>query len=340
MSGFNVLILFHWSPSNNMTLFNYFYDQIADTSLASWSSSLPDLIDKRMDRQRWGDLPTWLSVLHDLPSINITDVDYTSSVVRIGQSKDCDDDTRAALEAQLRRYHPWRKGPFELCGMTIDTEWRSDLKWNRLKEHIFPLQGRTVLDIGAANGYHCFRMLGAGAKMAVGIEPTLLYMLQFHAFYHYAQTSGISVLPLGIDDMPSHFNVFDTVFSMGLLYHRRSPFDHLIQCRDLLRDGGELVLETIVIDGGDGDVFSPKGRYAKMPNVWFIPSVLTLEHWLKRMHFKNVRCVDVSVTTAEEQRVTDWMGFESLPDFLDPHDTTKTVEGYPAPKRAVMIAQT
>jgi tRNA (mo5U34)-methyltransferase len=74
-----------------------------------------------------------------------------------------------------------------------------------------------------------------------------------------------------------------------------------------------------------------------MRNVWFIPSVATLTDWLNDMKFKNIRCVDVTRTTGEEQRVTSWMEFESLADFLDPDDDSRTVEGYPAPKRAIFI---
>ena len=44
------------------------------------------------------------------------------------------------------------------------------------------------------------------------------------------------------------------------------------------------------------------------------------------------------MTTTEEQRKTELMITESLEDFLDPTDPTKTIEGYQAPTRAVFIA--
>ena len=125
---------------------------------------------------------------------------------------------------------------------------------------------------------------------------------------------------------------------MGVLYHRRSPLDHLYELRACLRAGGELVLETLVIEGGEGQVLMPEQRYAKMRNTWFIPSVETMCLWLRRCGFKQVRCVDTVVTTLAEQRQTDWMHFESLADFLDPDDRSKTIEGYPAPVRAIFIA--
>ena len=134
-----------------------------------------------------------------------------------------------------------------------------------------------MLDVGCGNGYHCWRMLGAGARAVIGIDPTLLSVMQFQAIQRLTGNANIFVLPLGIEDMPYGLKAFDTVFSMGVLYHRRSPIDHLLELRDSLRPGGELVLETLVIDGKLGDTLVPQQRYAKMRNVWFIPSCETLD---------------------------------------------------------------
>jgi len=139
--------------------------------------------------------------------------------------------------------------------------------------------------------------------------------------------------------LPRNLSGFDTLFSMGVLYHRRSPIDHLYALRSLLRSGGELVLETLVVDGNADTVLVPPGRYAKMRNVWFIPSPQALAGWLARCGFKNIRLVDIAVTSFDEQRSSGWMTFDSLPDFLSPDDRTLTIEGLPAPKRAVYIAE-
>jgi tRNA (mo5U34)-methyltransferase len=234
--------------------------------------------------------------------------------------------------------HPWRKGPFDIFGVHIDTEWHSDWKWSRIKNHIAPLDGRMILDVGCGSGYHIWRMLGAGADLVIGIDPTPLFSLHFATVKRYQPDANAFILPVGIDDMPAGMACFDSIFSMGILYHRRSPLDHLIQLKELLRPGGELVLETLVIEGDRESCLIPDGRYAKMRNVWFVPSVKMLEIWLKRAGFTNIRCVDVNMTTIEEQRSTEWMEFESLPDFLDPNDHSRTVEGHPAPRRATMIA--
>ena len=82
-----------------------------------------------------------------------------------------------------------------------------------------------------------------------------------------------------------------------------------------------------------------EGRYAKMPNVWFLPSPETLISWLRKQGFVNAKIIDVTATSTEEQRQTDWMTFESLDNFLDPHDKSKTIEGHPAPIRAAVVAE-
>jgi tRNA (mo5U34)-methyltransferase len=75
-----------------------------------------------------------------------------------------------------------------------------------------------------------------------------------------------------------------------------------------------------------------------MRNVWFLPSPPTLVRWMERVGFRDVRVADLNRTTVDEQRGTEWMQFDSLPDFLDPADQARTVEGYPSPLRAVLIA--
>lgn len=306
--------------------------------LSGFSEPLAEL-----NRQGWtkilqhGDLPRWSSGFHALPDVVPSSIDINADNVRIGLPDDCEE-SQKQIEDALKKMHPWRKGPFDIFGVHINTEWHSDWKWNRIKDHLTPLEGRTVLDVGCGSGYHMWRILGDGANLVIGIDPTPLFSMHFAAVKRYQPDANSFIIPVGIDDMPEKMESFDSVFSMGILYHRRSPLDHLIQLKELLRPGGELILETLIIEGDENACLIPDGRYAKMRNVWFIPSVAMLEIWLKRTGFKNVRCIDVNVTSVDEQRSTEWMQFESLPDFLDPDDHTKTAEGHPAPTRATFIA--
>jgi len=233
---------------------------------------------------------------------------------------------------------PWRKGPFNVHGIHIDTEWRSDWKWDRVQPHIQSLENRYVLDVGCGSGYHMWRMLGENAKMVVGADPSQLFLMQFQAIKHFNPDPRIHLLPVGVEQLPEK-NAFDTVFSMGVLYHRKSPLDFLQQLKNQLRPGGELVLETLVVEGDENTVLMAGDRYAQMRNVWFLPSTDALCLWMRRLGFKHVRVVDLAKTTIEEQRATQWMDSQSLVDFLDPNDHAKTIEGYPAPLRAVIVAE-
>lgn len=310
---------------------------LAIPELTVWATQLEQQIAEGLSHERYGDLERWLDALNALPELPLGEVLLNESRVGLRGSA-LEPELKDSLVTALKGLHPWRKGPFQFFDAHIDTEWRSDWKWDRVSPHLTPLPGRRVLDIGCGSGYHCWRMLGSGASEVVGIDPTPLFVLQFWAIQKYLQRPNIHVLPLGVESIPEKIRAFDTVFSMGILYHRRSPFDHLTQLRDCLVSGGELVLETLVVEGGADTVFVPKGRYARMGNVWCLPSTQALELWLAKVGFKDIRTVDVSRTTIEEQRQTDWMQFHSLQQFLDPDDPNKTIEGHPGPIRATLVA--
>jgi tRNA (mo5U34)-methyltransferase len=311
---------------------------IGATALRPWQEALSVQVGAVFDRPIHGDLRQWLAALEALPEVSASSLELDTARVRIGAAADCNDATRARIETLLRRLHPWRKGPYEVFGIAIDTEWRSDRKWVRLQDHIEPLTGRLVLDVGCGNGYHCWRMAGAGAALTLGIDPGLRYVVQFQALKRFAPHAPVHVLPLALEQLPAEMGVFDTVFSMGVLYHRRSPLDHLLDLRGCLRSGGQLVLETLVVEGDAQRVLVPEGRYARMRNVWFLPSCDALQRWLRRCGYIDVHVVDVTRTTVDEQHSTDWMTFQSLADFLDPTDPTRTAEGLPAPTRAIVVA--
>jgi len=320
-----------------MSIYQKLYQQLDALQQTQWSHQLQITVEQKLAENAHGKMADWQQALNELPTVTPSSLDLKTKV-EIGLAEDIDGSQQLQFRQQLMQFHPWRKGPYRLFGIDIDTEWRSDWKWQRLLPHIQPLAGRKVLDVGGGNGYHGWRMEGEGAELVIGIDPTLVFVMQYHVMQRYINSTRHFVLPIGIEAMPDDLAFFDTVFSMGVLYHRRSPLDHLYELRSCLRSGGELVLETLIIDGELGVTLMPENRYAKMRNVWFLPSVPTMLLWLQRCGFKEARCVDVSVTSLEEQRATDWMTFESLADFLDPNDRTKTIEGYAAPKRAVFTA--
>lgn len=289
-----------------------------ELGLGAWQGALEPLLESRLDDAGHGNFARWRQALASLPQVGADP---------------------ARLKAALLELAPWRKGPFDIAGIVIDSEWRSDLKWARLCAAIEPLPGRAVLDVGAGNGYYALRMREAGARLVVGIDPTILYVLQFLAVQYFRQVSDVFVLPVRLHELPLPSRRFDTTFSMGVLYHQSSPIDHLRQLKDTLRPGGQLVLESLFLPGEEGYACTPPDRYARMRNVWMLPTITELETWLSRCGYRNVRIVNRSVTTPAEQRTTEWMSFESLSAALDGVDPGRTVEGWPAPRRVVVVAQ-
>ncbi|AVJ55407.1 tRNA 5-methoxyuridine(34)/uridine 5-oxyacetic acid(34) synthase CmoB [Idiomarina sp. OT37-5b] len=326
-----------------MDWFNASLARLIDSPHAAWLETLPAQLRQFTDKPH-GDFRKWQRVLKQLPSLSIERDDDVSlgDTVTVGRAQQATDSQRAQLRGLLMQLCPWRKGPFELFGMNIDTEWRSDWKWQRVAPHINSLQGKQVLDVGCGSGYHLWRMLEAGAADVWGVDPGELFLTQFQAIKKYMPTAlakRAHFFPVGIEQMPQ-LNSFDTVFSMGVLYHRRSPLEFLQQLKGLLKPGGQLVLETIVVEGDETTVMMPGERYAQMRNVWFLPSAKALAVWMQRLGFTDIEVVDHNTTSLQEQRATDWMRGESLADFLDPNDHKMTIEGYKAPIRAILTART
>ncbi len=322
-------------------------------SAYEWLKQLPTWLGDIKDKANYAHAPAYQASVARLPKLAVNHVDLNSDTLTI--ETDLNESQRKQTTALLKQLMPWRKGPFQIggqigndgSGIKIDTEWHSDWKWKRVAPHLSRLDGRRVLDVGGGSGYHGWRMAGAGADTVIIIDPSCLFYHQFMAIRHFVGAADASdtgsyrthYIPVPLEALPEHSQLFDTVFSMGVLYHRQSPFEHLQQLKGQLVKGGELVLETLVIEGDANTVLVPHDRYAQMNNVYFLPSVAALIGWLEKAGFSDVRCVDVAVTSTEEQRQTEWMNYHSLADFLDPNDSTKTVEGYPAPMRATLIAK-
>lgn len=319
--------------------------------LAAWLAWLPDALASALDEARNGNLLWIHQALAQMPAVRARHVDLQTDTVSIGLADEIDTSSKTQLEQALRGLMPWRKGPFAVFGIHIDTEWRSDWKWQRAQPHLAPLAGRRVLDVGCGSGYHLLRIRGAGARLAIGIDPSVLFTAQFAALRQLSGVSHAHVLPFALEALPAaqdggRLPLFDTVFSMGVIYHRRDPQEHLAQLLECLRPGGQLLLESLVIEGGADDCLypadtasNPSGRYAMMRNVWALPSARLLQQWMQQAGLRNVRIVDEAPTSLQEQRQTDWMRYDSLQDFLDAKDPTRTVEGLPAPRRAILVAE-
>ena len=240
------------------------------------------------------------------------------------------------IEEIAKSMLPWRKGPFKIDSLFIDTEWQSFIKYSIIEPH-FNLKDKIVGDIGCNNGYYMFRMLLQKPKKLVGFDPAPLYFMQFEFINKFIK-SDIKYELLGIEHVEFYEYKFDTLFCLGVLYHRSDPIGSLKSLFKALNSGGELILDTFMIDGEDDICLTPKDRYSKIPNIYFVPTINALKNWCYRAGFKEVEVLAIKKTELNEQRKTDWINSQSLNDFLDPQNPDLTVEGYPAPKRVYIKA--
>lgn len=313
-----------------------FFEHTRNTDLEQFHPELRQALQQHYEQKSHGRSGEWDTALNAMPQLDNANYNFKDNSICISKPNTLELN-HSAYTQQLKAFMPWRKGPWNLLGVGIETEWHSDWKWQRIAPHISSLEGRRVLDIGTGNGYFLYRMLGAGASLALGIDPTRIFLYQFHSVQRLLPANGAHLLPLRSEHLPA-FGSFDTVFCLGVLYHRRSPIDHIQELMSYLRPGGELVLETLVVPGDIDTILVPPERYAKMANVWFLPSTKALENMLRKLGLRDVRTVDINQTTTEEQRATEWMTFHSLADFLDPNDHNLSAEGHPAPLRATLVA--
>jgi tRNA (mo5U34)-methyltransferase len=310
------------------------FEQLCKLTSVAFASEVLRLSDEEFAKKN-GNKAKWEESLQQLQNITPLPLTLTPPYLTLNTS---------APESAFKNLRPWRKGPFAFANFNLDSEWNGHIKWQRL-HNALDFENKLVLDVGCGNGYFSLLMALSGVKFVLGLEPFLLFNYQFRAIQSLTtNTTNTTLLPLKLEQIPT-CPQFDIVFSMGVLYHSKSPIEHILKLKQMLTAGGELVLETLIVEGAGGYSLTPvnsdNNRYAKMRNVWFIPSKLTLIHWLKRCGFNNITVLDDSVTTTDEQRKTKWISehSESLIDFLDTNNPHNTIEGYPRPRRLMLLCK-
>lgn len=297
--------------------------------------TLDTIRTERLNWLTWKDIAPMREALASLPQLSDTSMTL-DDVVCIASTCATDEEKKTIKECALA-LRPWRKGPFEVCDTFIDTEWQSFIKYNLLEPH-FNLEGKIVGDIGCNNGYYLFRMLSQNPKKLVGFDPSALYKTQFDFINHFIK-SDIVYEMLGVEHLPQYEHKFDTLFCLGVLYHRSDPIATLKALYQGLNPDGELILDTFMIDGDMPVALCPSKTYSKIPNVYFVPTIPALYNWLERAKFRDIELLEIKQTDAQEQRKTDWIYGESLEHFLDPNNPELTIEGFPAPKRVYIKAK-
>ena len=291
----------------------------------------------REERKKW---LTWKNIKPYQEAISALP-EYSNVALTLGdrvelQIPDLSNDAAEQIKQTALLMKPWRKGPFQFNALFIDSEWQSQIKYNLLEPH-FDLKDKIVGDIGCNNGYYLFRMLSHKPKKLIGFDPSAIYYSQFQFINHFVKSDIVYEL-LGVEHVEFYEHKFDTLFCLGVLYHRSDPVAMLKSLFKGLNKGGELILDTFMIDGEEEMCLTPKDRYSKIPNIYFVPTVSALKNWCHRAGFETVEVLETMKTELHEQRKTEWIDTQSLEDFLDPNDPTKTVEGYPAPKRVYIKA--
>jgi len=299
---------------------------------------LEELKKKKNQCRTWKNVEPWFKKIQNIQELNKDnlDIDY-GDWFSIGKKEDLTTLEFKIIEDTAKALIPWRKGPFNIFGLKIDSEWQSNLKYNLLRPY-FNLNNKIVADIGCNNGYYMFRMLEDNPKKLVGFDPSALALHQFEFINHFVK-SDIVYEMLGVEHLEIYNHKFDFIFMLGVLYHRPDPIGTLKLLNKGLNSKGEIIIDTFMIDGDKEICLTPNQRYSKIPNIYFIPTIPALKNWLIRAGFENIEILATVTTTKNEQRATEWSFDESLEEFLDPKDCSKTIEGYPAPKRVYIKAR-
>ena len=297
--------------------------------------NLDKLRQERLRCLEWKNIKPLWEAINALPTPKKCNIILGDSVEILPEN--LTDEDEQFIYDTAKALHPWRKGPFQLSKTYIDSEWRSYIKYNLLRPH-FNLKDKIVGDIGCNNGYYLFRMMEDKPKRLIGFDPAAITYCQFYFLNHFIQ-SDIKYELLGVEHVEYYEHKFDVLFCLGVLYHRADPIGMLKSLFKGLNAGGELILDTFMIDGEEEVCLTPRDRYSKMANIYFIPTVNALKNWCYRVGFEELEVLSIVKTEPNEQRKTEWINTQSLDDFLDKENPNRTVEGYPAPKRVYLKAK-
>ena len=300
--------------------------------------NLFSLFDENKNFSHHGNLKQWKNILTKLPDIRTNYLDFSKECIQIGNPKEINLSQLKILEKGLLNLRPWRKGPFNIFGLEIDSEWRSEKKWQRVEDYLPKIKGMRIGDIGCSNGYYSYKLLKLEPELIVGMDKTSLFIIQFLATKFYTkQIQELIILPCSAEEFNPEFIDFDLLLSMGILYHAKNPSNHLASLQRLVKKNGYIILETIISNLKQNINIEKNQTYAGMSN---IGTIFTKDNIIKLLNvsgFKNVQVINDSFTDRSEQRTTRWMQGKSLSDFI--LSNGDTIEGYPPVCRTIFIAQ-
>ena len=128
-----------------------------------------------------------------------------------------------------------------------------------------------------------YRMADQRAEFILGIDPVVPYWSQFKFINHFAKCDNLQMELLGVEDCIHFDKLFDVVFSMGIIYHHRNPIQQLLDIKKSMRREDNLFLKRLAFLEKKSIALFPEDRYAKMRNVWFVPTLSCLVNFAKKL---------------------------------------------------------
>lgn len=199
------------------------------------------------------------------------------------------------------------------------------------------LTGKTVLDVGAWDGYWTFEALKRGAKYVVAIDDFSdrkegdwcvdgqqewdTFDFCRHQFGYLSDRCTREQLSVYDLQDASEFTDFDIIFCFGVMYHLRYPLLGLDKMAEVCAPGGQIFIESAVSDfyspyrGGLGNgyclgqyvmEFYPGADYGGRHSNWWGPTLLCLGHMVRAAGFDQV---ESSFLTVTPRKLADCRGF-------------------------------
>ena len=157
------------------------------------------------------------------------------------------------------------------------------------------LHGKTVLDIGAWDGFFSFECERRGATRVVAADHFSWHGTGWGTkagFTLAREALGSCVEDIDIDVMdlsPERIGTFDVVLFLGVLYHLRHPFLALERVASVTRD--YLIVETVVDLVGfqrPAMAFYPGRELNNDPTNWWGPNIPAVKGMLETLGFRDV----------------------------------------------------
>jgi tRNA (mo5U34)-methyltransferase len=190
-------------------------------------------------------------------------------------------------------------------------------------------RGKAVLDLGSMEGLWAFEAEQLGAQMVVAtdcyyeadagfgsaLEKFLLCRAALNSrvipYYNVSPYRLRERLDLVLDESwpqrPAAERRFDIVQHLGVLYHLRDPLLSLLQARSMLRNGGGLLIETVVVDDDQASymlfngVLPEEQRIYQDVTTWWAPTRKCLFEILRASLFAPLP-ETINTTPAYEQQ--------------------------------------